>query len=100
MPVYILRRLLITIPMLFGITFLTFVIVNAQGNPVADLQRNPRFRPADIERIRQNMGLNEPAPVRYAKWVSNLVRGDFGISPAMRPRSGIASARCCQIRSC
>jgi peptide/nickel transport system permease protein len=80
MLAFILRRLLITIPMLFGITFLTFVIVNAQGNPVADLERNPRFRPADIERIRENMGLNEPVPVRYAKWVSNLVRGDLGIS--------------------
>src|ERR671916_218557 len=80
MLAFILRRLLITIPMLFGITFLTFVIVNAQGNPVADLQRNPRFRPADIERIRENMGLNEPVPVRYVKWVSNLVRGDLGIS--------------------
>ena len=80
MTAYIIRRLLITIPMLFGITFLTFVIVNAQGNPVADLQRNPRFRPADIERIRENLGLNEPLTVRYAKWASNLVRGDLGIS--------------------
>jgi peptide/nickel transport system permease protein len=80
MTAYVIRRLLITIPMLFGITFLTFVIINAQGNPVADLQRNPRFRPADIERIRENLGLNEPLTVRYAKWVSNLVRGDLGIS--------------------
>jgi peptide/nickel transport system permease protein len=80
MTAYIIRRLLITIPMLFGITFLTFVIINAQGNPVADLQRNPRFRPADIERIRENLGLNEPLTVRYAKWVGNLVRGDLGIS--------------------
>ena len=80
MTAYIIRRLLITIPMLFGITFVTFVIVNAQGNPVADLQRNPRFRPADIERIRENMGLNEPLPVRYVTWVGNLGRGDLGIS--------------------
>ena len=80
MPAYILRRLLITIPLLFGITFLTFVIVNAQGNPVADLQRNPRFRPADIERIRENLVWTSRCAVRYAKWVSNLVRGDLGIS--------------------
>jgi peptide/nickel transport system permease protein len=80
MTAYIIRRILVTIPMLFGITFVTFVIVNAQGNPVADLQRNPRFRPADIERIRENLGLNEPVTVRYFKWVGNLARGDLGIS--------------------
>jgi peptide/nickel transport system permease protein len=80
MLAFIVRRLLLAIPMLLGITFLTFVIINAQGNPVADLQRNPRFRPADIERIRDNLGLNEPLTVRYVKWVSNLLRGDLGIS--------------------
>jgi peptide/nickel transport system permease protein len=80
MLTFIVRRLLLAIPMLLGITFLTFVIINAQGNPVADLQRNPRFRPADIERIRENLGLNEPLTVRYVKWVSNLLRGDLGIS--------------------
>jgi peptide/nickel transport system permease protein len=80
MATFIIRRVLLTIPMLLGITFLTFMIVNAQGNPVGDLKRNPRFRPADIERIRENMGLNEPVPVRYAMWVGNLARGDLGIS--------------------
>jgi peptide/nickel transport system permease protein len=80
MTAFIIQRLLISIPLLLGITFVTFVIVNAQGNPVADLQRNPRFRPADIERIRENLGLNEPLTVRYFKWVSNLARGDLGIS--------------------
>ena len=77
MTAYILQRLLLSIPLLLGITFITFVIVNAQGSPVADLQRNPRFRPADIERIRDNLGLNEPVAVRYFKWVSNLARGDL-----------------------
>lgn len=80
MTSYIIQRLLLTIPLLLGITFVTFVIVNAQGSPVADLQRNPRFRPADIERIRENLGLNEPVAIRYFKWVSNLARGDLGIS--------------------
>src|SRR3954447_4606706 len=80
MTAYIIQRLLLSIPLLLGITFITFVIVNAQGSPVADLQRNPRFRPADIERIRENLGLNEPVAIRYFKWVSNLARGDLGIS--------------------
>ncbi len=80
MTAYIVRRLLITIPLLFGITFLTFAIVNAQGNPTARLDANPRFRPADIERIRENLGLDEPLVVRYGKWVRSLARGDFGLS--------------------
>ena len=80
MTAFIIRRLLITIPLLFGITFLTFAIANLQGNPVANVQRNPRFRPEDIARIRANMGLNEPMPVRYVKWVRGVVHGDLGIS--------------------
>jgi len=80
MTAYIVRRLLITVPLLFGITFLTFAIVNAQGSPTARLEANPRFRPADIERIRQNLGLDEPMPVRYGKWVRGLLRGDLGYS--------------------
>src|SRR3712207_4172490 len=80
MGAFIVRRLLNLIPLLFGVTFLTFAIVNARGNPVAALAQNRRFRPADIERISRNMGLDEPMLVRYGKWVRSLARGDLGIS--------------------
>lgn len=80
MTVYIVRRLLLMVPLLFGITFLTFAIANARGNPTAYLAQSRRFRPDDIARIQENMGLNEPMVVRYGKWVGSLARGDLGLS--------------------
>lgn len=80
MTAYIIRRVLISIPILFGVTLLTFLIVNARGNPVADLALNPRYRAEDIARIRASMGLDEPLLVRYGIWLSALARGDLGLS--------------------
>jgi len=81
MSAFILRRLLQMIPLMLGISFLTFAIINLIPNsPVSDLEFNPRTRPEDIARIKQNLGLNEPWPLRYVQWISNLVRGDLGIS--------------------
>ena len=80
MAAYIIRRLLISIPVLLGVTLLTFLIVNARGNPVADLALNPRYRAEDIARIRASMGLDEPLLVRYGIWLTSLARGDLGLS--------------------
>lgn len=77
---YILRRLIQVIPLLFGITFLTYVIVNAAGDPLAELELNPRMSPADLEQIEENLGLNDPWYVRYFIWVGNVLRGDLGLS--------------------
>jgi peptide/nickel transport system permease protein len=80
MIAFIIRRLLISIPVLFGVTLLTFLIVNARGNPVADMALNPRYRAEDVARMRANMGLDEPVMVRYGIWLSSLLRGDLGLS--------------------
>ncbi len=78
---YVIRRILIMIPLLFGITLMVFVIINlAPGSPMAEFEANPRMSPKDIERIANNLGLNEPWYKRYAIWVSNLLRGDLGYS--------------------
>ncbi len=69
------------IPLLFGITFLVFAIINlVPGSPVAQYDFNPRARPEDIERIKENLGLDEPWPTRYVKWVGNVLQGDLGVS--------------------
>ena len=74
-------RLLQMIPLLLGITFVTYAIVNlVPGNPVADLELNPRLRPDHVDRIRENMGLNDPWYTRYFIWLGNLLQGDLGIS--------------------
>lgn len=80
MTAYITRRLLQMIPLLFGITLVTFVIINAAGSPLNDLEFSPRVRPEDIQRLRENLGLDEPLYTRYFVWVSHLLRGDLGYS--------------------
>ncbi|MDP9369071.1 MAG: ABC transporter permease [Chloroflexota bacterium] len=78
---FVITRLLQMIPLLIGITFLTFAIVNlVPGSPVSRYEFNPRARPEDIERIKRNLGLDQPWPVRYVQWLGNVVRGDLGIS--------------------
>ena len=67
------RRLLLMIPLLLGITFMVFAIVNlVPGSPVAQFEANLGSQ-QDIERIRSNLGLDEPWPKRYVIWVGNLL---------------------------
>jgi peptide/nickel transport system permease protein len=80
MAAFIFRRLLQVIPLLIGISFITFAIVNATGSPVSKLEFNPRMTPEDIEQIQDNLGLNEPFYKRYFIWVSHVARGDLGLS--------------------
>jgi len=78
---YIVKRLLQMIPLLLGVTFLTFAIVSfVPGSPISSLQLNPRARPEDLERIRQNLGLDRPWYERYFVWLSDVVQGDLGLS--------------------
>jgi peptide/nickel transport system permease protein len=77
---FIVRRLLQMIPILFGITLITFIIINAAGSPLQKMEFNPRVKPEDIERIRQNLGLDDPVWKRYFIWVSHVLRGDLGLS--------------------
>jgi peptide/nickel transport system permease protein len=77
----IIRRLIQMIPLLIGITFLTFAIVNlVPGSPVTAYEFNPRMSQEDVNRIKSNLGLDEPWPKRYFIWLSNVARGDLGIS--------------------
>lgn len=78
---FVIRRLLQTIPLLIGITVLTFLLVNAvPGSPVSTLAFNPNVSQDDIRRIEEQLGLHEPLHVRYFVWVSNVAQGDFGLS--------------------
>jgi peptide/nickel transport system permease protein len=78
---YLIRRLLIMIPMLIGITFMVFGLVNfLPGSPYSNLRGNPKIRPADIERLEAQLGLNDPWPQRYGEWLWALLQGDLGRS--------------------
>ncbi len=77
---YILRRVLMTIPILFGVTLLTYIIINASGDPLQAFEFNPRVSPASLEAIRENLGLNQPWYIRYFVWLGNVLQGDLGNS--------------------
>jgi peptide/nickel transport system permease protein len=78
---FVARRLLQMVPLLIGISFITFAIVNlVPGSPIDRFVFSPRGRPADIERIRENLGLDRPWPERYINWLGDALRGDLGLS--------------------
>lgn len=78
---YVARRVLIAIPTLIAISFVMYAILAlAPIDPLAAFAADPRVPPETRERIREAWGLNEPWPMRYVKWVTALVRGDFGTS--------------------
>jgi peptide/nickel transport system permease protein len=78
---FVIRRLLQVIPLLLGISIITFALANlVPGSPVSNLEFDPRTTQEDIERIEASLGLDDPLYVRYFTWISNIARGDFGIS--------------------
>lgn len=80
MAVYIFKRILNTIPVLLGISIITFLLMNwVPGNPVM-MMFEKQTDPATIERISKEMGLNDPLYVQYGRFLWNAVRGDLGVS--------------------
>jgi peptide/nickel transport system permease protein len=77
---YIIRRLLINIPVLFGITILVFTFIQlTPGDPVSayirpELGSDPSMR----EQMRKQLGLDQPAPVRYLRWLGQTLQGNLG----------------------
>ncbi|ALC82771.1 MULTISPECIES: ABC transporter permease [Bacillus] len=77
---YIVRRTLIAIPVLLGVTIFNFLIVNmAPGDPV-EMYINPDATEQDIQIKREALGLNDPIYVQYWHWLINVFKGDFGNS--------------------
>ncbi len=68
------------IPVLIGITFINFGIVNLAPGDAVDLMIDPNMSEADKEIRRENLGLNDPFLVRYFRWVTELFRGNLGYS--------------------
>ncbi len=83
MLLYTLRRLLLAAPLLIGITFVAFVVIHlAPGDPTALQQSDPegRWSPQTIKMLNEMYGLDQPVPVQYWRWLTRLVRLDFGRS--------------------
>jgi len=81
---FLLRRIAISIPVLLGITVIMYIIVNmAPGDPVTALM-NPEqmanMGPEWVEQQRESLGLNDPLPIRYVKWLKETATGNLGYS--------------------
>ena len=78
MLAYILRRLVISVAVLFLATILVFVLVAESGDPLALLRANPHIKHATIVAREKLLNLNHPLWDRYWIWFSHALRGDFG----------------------
>ena len=83
---YASRRALQAVPLLLLLSALLFFMVRAApGGPLAAAQRNPNVTTEQIERLKVKLGLNQPLPVQYVKWLGVIVlEGDFGESIKFR----------------
>ncbi|MDP9349966.1 MAG: ABC transporter permease [Chloroflexota bacterium] len=96
MGAYIIRRVLVAIPLLLTISLIMFYIIFSLGDPLARLRQNPRTSPEDIARIEKLYGLDRPIYMQYFTWLGNTLRGDWGDSlvtrqaviPTIRDRLG------------
>lgn len=81
---YIARRLAYLVPVLVGVSLLAYSLINlAPGDPARIILQRLGTGPvtdAEIQEVRDNLGLDDPFPVRYARWLGDAVRGDLGTS--------------------
>ncbi len=77
---YLVRRLAQAFLILFIITMLCFVLTRLSSDPMAEYANRPNMTDEDREAIRQRLGLDQPMPVQYVKWLEEAFRGDLGYS--------------------
>ena len=77
---YLLQRLALIVPVLFGLTLLTFTLSHIVPGDPALLAAGPAATPQMVEQIRQEFRLDDPLPIQYANYLKGLVTGDWGRS--------------------
>jgi peptide/nickel transport system permease protein len=81
MGTYLLRRVLTLIPVLLGISLVLFTILAmAPGDPFGELATNPNVPPEVRMNLRKQFGLDDPIAIRYGKWFTSMVQGNWGFS--------------------
>lgn len=96
MKKYILRRIIISLPMLLGISIITFTFINlAPGDPISAMIDPEEFQGLeDAQKMRESLGLDKPIPVRYVLWLKEVLQGNFGFSyMSRRPVLDIITSR-------
>jgi len=78
---YVVRRLLIAVPVLAGISLVLFTILAlAPGDPFEELATNPNVPREVAQALRKQFGLDDPVMVRYVRWFGSMAQGDWGFS--------------------
>lgn len=80
MAAYVLRRILMLIPVMLGVSILVFLIIHLSPGDPARLILGERAPIEQLEALREQLGLNEPLPVQYVKWMSRILQFDLGRS--------------------
>jgi len=81
MSKYLVRRLIVLVPSLAGISLVLFtVLALAPGDPFGELATNPNVPREVAQQLREKFGLDDPLPVRYVRWLTSMLRGDWGFS--------------------
>jgi len=92
---FIAHRILHLIPVLLGVTFITFIVIDlAPGDYFAALRMNPAFAPEFVAELEAQFGYGDPLLVRYGKWLAAAIQGDLGTSLSYRVDvAGLIAAR-------
>jgi len=79
---YIIRRILIMVPLLLGLSLFIFVLIRlAPGDPTLFYLPQDREMPPEVqERVMQRLGLDQPIHIQYIRWLTSAVQGDFGFA--------------------
>ncbi len=80
MVAYLIRRVLVAIPMLFVLSIVSFAATRAISSPEAGIRTNPRVSAEDVNRYREQLGLDDSAATQYGRWLGNFLQGDLGTS--------------------
>jgi len=81
MSKYLIRRLLIAVPSVVGISMVLFIVLAlAPGDPFEELATNPNVPPEVRANLRTQFGLDDPIPLRYSRWLLSMLKGDWGFS--------------------
>src|SRR3990172_12527436 len=82
MPAYVLKRLLLMIPLMFGITVITFIVIHlAPGGPVeVQTEMSLKASAQARENLKRLYGLDKPLYIQYFEWLKRVVKLDFGRS--------------------
>jgi peptide/nickel transport system permease protein len=81
---FVIRRLLVSIPVMLLSTIVVFALVSARGDPLAELRRRPLVSAETVRALEEQYHLDESRPKQYLLWLGDFVRGDWGDSFATR----------------